>query len=296
VPLRALLRAAVAPLRGIRTLWRARRSLPYRFERARIRARHGPVRRGGVPCAAGVLYVVSFLYVFADVEPGGRAHAVLLPCAGAVLVVLLLGGLMGACIAGARAFGGERAVGTFDALVMLPVPRDELVLGRLLARSRPQRRLFLVYFASTLAVTVLVQLEDYSRADWWCESFCFTLMSFATLGLFYFSMTTLGAGLGLLLGLRVRSSGAALATTLAVVLVLAAGEFIGANYWFDHIISTIDVSGPRIPGWGVGVLRVLAEHFIFMFGFVASVFMNFIASLVLVVFCVRRFDRWAMDK
>ena len=196
MPLRALLRAAAAPLRSMRLLWRARRSLPYRFERARICARHGPVRRVGVPLLLIAIYAVAVfdLYMSEIFEDDLYTIIPRLVCGA-----LLLATLVGACVAGARAFGGERDVGTLDALVMAPVSRDELVLGRFLARGRAHRFLFLAYFCVTLGAILLDifrMLQEHGEAGWGGEEVVASLTVYGVFALGYFSLLSLGAGLG----------------------------------------------------------------------------------------------------
>jgi len=221
--------------RGLLGIWRAWGRRVYRFEMRRRRLRKGAWRqRVGTWVAAGI-YVVSVLYLATAITDGAGPNPLFIIPALAVLYLMPIAVAIGSPSAGVRAFAGERANGTLDALVMSPVPRYDLVAGRLLAHVRPYVGLFLVFAGSLVGLVLLLLGQAPGSLD--AEDILFICASVATGCFFYFSALALGVGLGLCFGLRLSSAAGALAASIGILLAVVVLECVGYVFAINWLMT-----------------------------------------------------------
>ncbi len=233
--------------RGSFTRHFARGLFTPRFERARRRAR--PLRchlRGALPAGLSIFYVLSHFFGGAALRRPHffRADAWLWWLAVPAVM------LVGACLAGARAFAGERERGTAEALVLTPLSRQELVAGRFLAHLRPYFGFALLFAFVTL---LLVPFPPRNRWSHNHGGYLTALGIGLTYCFFYFSLMATGAALGLWAGVRMRSSWGAGAAAVACLLA-AAGAGIALLAGMLLFLAPLTAFGSLAFAAGVNLL------------------------------------------
>jgi predicted membrane protein len=125
---------------------------------------------------------------------------------GLCLLMLARAGL-----AGLRAFAGERARNTLDALRLTPLAQREVVRARLALALGPH-----LIFCAVIAGALLAGALMHRSFGCWQYATVGALVCGAALGFLYFSLTVLMSCLGLALGLRIESPARALAVVSAL--------------------------------------------------------------------------------
>jgi len=268
-----------------------RKSFVQRFELRRLGAGRGALQRWGPPGLVAAGFMVSALYVTTQSWIGSWDANFFVPAVITVLV-LPLAVLFGACAAGVRAFAGERARGTLDALLLAPVSRRELVRGRLRASLRPYR---LVAF---LGLGMFLGLALWRVVEYPNEGLPILWVTLVW-GAYYYSLLSLGAHLGLLCGAR-----GGLRGSVVPELIGAIGSF--AVVTAAELRLFISLAGlqrvfRRVFVWSWRSDTPYLYNFLWPSALEAAGFLLFsachvAASIWIGRWVARRFDAWAMGK
>lgn len=270
--------------RGFLGVLGARGSFVYAFERQRLRLRKGAWKQRAGTWLAAAIYAASALAVALAVTDGWDDPTLFILTVP-VLFLMPAAVLLGSPGAGTRAFAGERANGTIDALVMTPMGRYELVAGRFLAHLRPYILLFAVFVGSLAVLFLTLAALEGMDAD----AFCIGCAWFGVSAFLYLSGLMFGAAMGLYFSLRLASAGGALLAALGTCIAIGLVEWIGSLFAMGMLMALFVPFGPR------GGSETLFIMFAFGIPLALAVAHVLVASS-LVSRSAKRFDTWGRGK